>query len=65
MAIKNKKRGRPAGLKNKQNKAVHGNDRKMEERPMERRRLLDDRSYIEIHSSLEDDDEYVVEADLV
>ena len=32
---------------------------------MERRRLLDDRSYIEIHSSLEDDDEYVVEADLV
>ena len=63
-AIKNKKRGRPAGLKNKQNKAVHGNDRKME-RPMERRRLLDDRSYIEIHSSSEDDDEYVVEADLV
>jgi len=37
-----------------------------EERPMERRRLLEDRSYIEIHrNSDDDDDENVDEADLV
>ena len=36
-----------------------------EERPMERRRLLEDRSYIEIHRNSDDDDENVDEADLV
>ena len=53
------------------NKSDHGNDRNMqEERPMEWRRLLEDRSYIEIHRNSDDDDEYVDdenvdEADLV
>ncbi|CAD6226630.1 unnamed protein product [Miscanthus lutarioriparius] len=70
-AKKNKKRGRHAGANNKKNKSDHGNDRNMqEERPMERRRLLEDRSYIEIHRNSDDDDEYVDdenvdEADLV
>jgi len=65
-AKKNKKRGRPAGAKNKKNKSGHGNDRNMqEERLMERRRLLEDRSYIEIHGNSDDDDENVDEADLV
>jgi hypothetical protein len=45
---------------------VHGNDREMQEkRPMEKRRLLEDRSYKQILSNSEDDDEYVDEADLV
>jgi hypothetical protein len=65
-AKKNKKRGRPPGGKNKKNKSVHGNDREMQEkRPMEKRRLLEDRSYKQILSNSEDDDEYVDEADLV
>ena len=48
------------------NKSDDGNDRNMqEESPMERRRLLEDRSYIEIHRNSDDDDENVDEADLV
>lgn len=58
-AMKNKKRGRPAGAKNKQNSSVHGNAREMqEERLMEKRRMLEDRCFIQIPSSSEDDDEY-------
>ena len=60
-AKRSKKRGRPAGAKNKQNKSMQGNDRdKQEERPMERkRRMLEDHSYKEVHSNSEDNDEFV------
>jgi len=59
-AMKNKRRGRPAGAKNKQNMYDHGNNRKeLEERTLQRRRLLEDNSYIGIPSNSEDDDEYV------
>jgi hypothetical protein len=64
-AMKNKRRGRPVGAKNKKNNYGDGNDRKeLDERPMQRRRLLEDNCYIGSQSSSENEDDDYVDADL-